>query len=70
MNHSTIAYRCCICTLVLSSNYPRLEDAEVIPTDTSIYGTVDSYTHGEVMSQSLWSRYERHFVGITRYITR
>jgi len=43
MNHSTIAYRCCICTLVLSSNYPRLEDAEVIPTDTSVYGTVDSY---------------------------
>jgi len=22
---------------------------------------------GEVTSQSLWSRYDRHFVGITRY---
>jgi len=25
------------------------------------------YTLGEVTSQSLWSRYDRHFVGITRY---
>ena len=25
------------------------------------------YTQGEVTSQSLWSRYGRHFVGITRY---
>ena len=25
------------------------------------------YTEGEVTSQSLWSRYDRHFVGITRY---
>ena len=25
------------------------------------------YTQGEVTSQSLWSRYDRHFVGITRY---
>jgi len=24
-------------------------------------------TYGEVTSQSLWSRYDRHFVGITRY---
>ena len=24
-------------------------------------------TQGEVTSQSLWSRYDRHFVGITRY---
>ena len=24
-------------------------------------------TLGEVTSQNLWSRYERHFVGITRY---
>ena len=28
---------------------------------------VTQYTQGEVMSPSLWSRYERHFVGITRY---
>ena len=26
---------------------------------------VCTYTQGEVMSQSLWSRYDRHFVGIT-----
>ena len=25
------------------------------------------YTLGEVTSQNLWSRYDRHFVGITRY---
>jgi len=25
-----------------------------------------SYTQGEVTSRSLWSRYDRHFVGITR----
>ena len=25
------------------------------------------YIQGEVTSQSLWSRYDRHFVGITRY---
>ena len=25
------------------------------------------YTEGEVTSQSLWSRYDRHFVGITRH---
>jgi len=25
------------------------------------------YTLGEVTSQSLWSRYDRHFVGTTRY---
>ena len=25
------------------------------------------YTLGEVTSQSLWSRYDRHFVGITRH---
>ena len=25
------------------------------------------YTEGEVTSSSLWSRYDRHFVGITRY---
>jgi len=25
------------------------------------------YTLGEVTSQSLWSRYHRHFVGITRH---
>jgi len=25
------------------------------------------YTEGEVTSPSLWSRYDRHFVGITRY---
>jgi len=25
------------------------------------------YTQGEVTSQSLWSRYDRHFVGITRH---
>jgi len=25
------------------------------------------YTQGEVASQSLWSRYDRHFVGITRH---
>jgi len=27
-----------------------------------------AYTQGEVTSQSLCSRYDRHFVGITRYI--
>ena len=26
-----------------------------------------SYTQGEVTSQSLWSRYDRHFLGTTRY---
>jgi len=26
---------------------------------------ISPYTRGEVMSQSLWSRYVRHFVGIT-----
>ena len=26
-----------------------------------------NYTRGEVTSQSLWSRYDRHFVGITRH---
>jgi len=26
-----------------------------------------SNTQGEVTSQSLWSRYDRHFVGITRH---
>ena len=25
------------------------------------------YTQGEVTSQSVWSRYDRHFVGITRH---
>ena len=25
------------------------------------------YTQGEVTLQSLWSRYDRHFVSITRY---
>jgi len=25
------------------------------------------YTEGEVTSQSLWSRYNRHFVGMTRH---
>ena len=28
---------------------------------------VPLYTQGEVTSRSLWSRYDRHFVGITRY---
>jgi len=28
---------------------------------------VPAYTQGEVASQNLWSRYDRHFVGITRY---
>ena len=27
----------------------------------------DTYTQGEVTSQSLWPRYDRHFVGITRH---
>jgi len=26
-----------------------------------------SYTQGEMTSQSQWSRYDRHFVGITRH---
>ena len=26
-----------------------------------------AYTQGEVTSLRLWSRYDRHFVGITRY---
>jgi len=26
-----------------------------------------AYTQGEVTSQSLWSRYDHHFVGITRH---
>jgi len=26
------------------------------------------YTQGEVTSQNLWSRYDRHFVGITRHV--
>ena len=25
------------------------------------------YTEGDVTSQGLWSQYDRHFVGITRY---
>jgi len=25
------------------------------------------YTYGEVTSQNLWPRYDRHFVGITRH---
>ena len=25
------------------------------------------YAQGEVTSQSLWSRYDRHYVGIVRY---
>jgi len=29
--------------------------------------TISRYTQGEVTSQSLWSRYDRHFVGITRH---
>ena len=29
----------------------------------------DLYIQGEVTSQSLWSRYDRHFVGITRHNT-
>jgi len=28
---------------------------------------ISLYTQGEVTSQSLWSRYDRYFVGITRY---
>ena len=28
---------------------------------------MSSYTQGEMTSQSVWSRYERHFVGITRH---
>jgi len=28
---------------------------------------VERHNYGEVMSQSLWSRYDRHFVGITLY---
>ena len=31
------------------------------PLPTRVHG----YTQGEVTSQSLWSRYDRHFVGIT-----
>ena len=27
-----------------------------------------AYTQGEATSQNLWSRYDRHFVGITRHI--
>jgi len=27
----------------------------------------DANTQGEVTSQSLWSRYDRHFVGVTRH---
>jgi len=30
-------------------------------------GPAMDYTQGEVMSQSLWSWYDRHFAGITRY---
>ena len=28
---------------------------------------IKKYTSGEATSRSLWSRYDRHFVGITRY---
>jgi len=27
----------------------------------------NAYTEGEMTSQSLWPRYDRHFVGKTRY---
>ena len=33
----------------------------------SVAKVVALYTQGEVTSPSLWSRYDRHFVGITRY---
>jgi len=31
------------------------------------YTSVRNYTYGEMTSQCLWSRYDRHFVGITRH---
>jgi len=30
-------------------------------------GSAVSNTQGDVTSQNLWSRYDRHFVGVTRY---
>ena len=38
-------------------------------TSTQYYNPAFLYTQGEVMSQSLWSRYDRHFldIGLTRY---
>ena len=38
------------------------------PTTTIVTVTHLYYTHGEVMSQNLWPRYARHFVGITWHI--
>ena len=32
--------------------------------------TLARYTQGEVTSQNLWSRYDRHFVGITWHNVR
>jgi len=33
----------------------------------TIFGYTDMNTSGEVTSQSLWSQYDRHFVGIRRH---
>ena len=30
-----------------------------------VYEFVDLYTKGEMTSQNLWPRYDRHFVGVT-----
>jgi len=37
-----------------------------LPVDLS-RSSDHKYTQGEMTSQSLWSRYDRHFVGITRH---
>ena len=36
-------------------------------TDTKSVDVHRCYRYGEVTSQSLWSRYDHHFVGLTRY---
>ena len=44
-----------VCALVILNSFVRL-----LPF-------IQLHTWGEVTSQNLWSVYDRHFVGITRY---
>ena len=37
------------------------------PRTESLYTQYVAYTFSEVTSRSLWSRYDRHFLSITRY---
>ena len=44
--------------------YTQLSGSELV-RPTLIYLLLSTNTQGEMTSQNLWSRYVRHFVGIT-----